>query len=119
MAPPYGTSPLDEEKGRVYQDQLRRDLPQRAPADATDAARQRDIRRELDRVDRILEAPPPAPPVRGEPREPSLGPVIGSGGRAQPTPAQIEERLRERPDAAPPPPPPTKPVYDLFGTRIQ
>jgi hypothetical protein len=118
-ATPYGTSPLDQEKARVYQDQLRHDLPRDPPADATRAARGRELSQELDRVDHLLERrTPPAPTVSGENPTPERGPVTASGGHAQPTPAEIEERERAQ-RQKPPPPAPLKPVYDLFGQRLQ
>jgi hypothetical protein len=121
-ATPYGTSPLDQEKARVYQDQLRRDLPRDAPADATEAARERDIRRELDRVDRLIERQPPvAPSVATENPVPERGPVTASGGHRQPTQAEIEEKEKEEGAQQPKAPPRSSlaPVYDLFGEKLQ
>jgi hypothetical protein len=116
--PPYGTAPLDQEKARVYQDQLRHDLPREPPADASEAARRQELRQELDRVDRLLQRRPPL--ERAEtPRPPPPGPVTGSGGRPQPTQAEIDEKLATKGPREAPPPAPVRPVYDLFGERLQ
>jgi hypothetical protein len=117
-ATPYGASPLDQEKARVYQDQLRHDVPREPPPDATAAARERELRQELDRVDRLLERPPPPAAAVSEKRAPDLGPVTASGGHPQPTPAEIKEKQRQQRLEAPPPAP-MKPIYDLFGERLQ
>jgi hypothetical protein len=114
---PYGADPLDQEKARVYQDQLRREVPRGLSPDPSEAARERELRRELDRVDRVLRRRPrPEPPERA--REPDLGPVVSSGGHPQPTQAEIEEKLRDRrqrvADQLD-----LRPVYDLFGERLQ
>jgi hypothetical protein len=115
--PPYGASPLDREKARVYQDQLRHDIPREPATDATAAARQRELLQERDRIDRLLQNPPP-PPVTFAPPPEERGPVTSSGGHPQPTPREIEERQRRQRQEAPPPVP-LRPVYDLFGERLQ
>jgi hypothetical protein len=119
--PPTGNAPLDQEKQRVYQDQLRQALPPTAPPppNATGAARQQEQRQELDRIGRLRQSPPPPPPVTFAPPPQERGPVTSSGGHPQPTPAEIEEREKERQRRQQQPPAPTKPVYDLFGDRIQ
>jgi hypothetical protein len=126
FATPYGTSPLDQEKARVYQDQLRRDLPRTPPSDATEAARDRDMRSELDRVDRVLERQPPlTPSVGAENPVPERGPVTASGGHRQPTPAEVQdkeqEKGKEQPEQQRKPSQQQQlaPVYDLFGQKLQ
>jgi hypothetical protein len=116
--PPYGASPLDREKARVYQDQLRHDIPREPATDATTAARQRELLQERDRVDRLLQSPPPPPPVTFARPPEERGPVTSSGGHPQPTPAEIEER-RRRQERRGSPAVPLRPVYDLFGERLQ
>lgn len=128
-------SGLDAEKGRSYQDQLRGQLrnEERHQIDrnAEGAARLRETRRELDRMDNVLRpgpvtSPPPAverhiPPSNRGPLGDN-GPVVASGGHPQPTPAEIEEREkqrrqfdRERKAVGIE----LGPVYDLYGNRIQ
>ncbi len=77
------------------------------------------LRRELYRIDRVLESAPPPPPARNV-NAPPTPPPLGGGTRYQPTQAEIEERLAEKEQK----PPlrrtmPVNPVYDLFGDRIQ
>ena len=79
---------------------------------------QRELTRELFRMDRVLEAPPPPPPPRPEPTR-DLGPVVSSGGHPQPTPAEIERRMAERQKRAERAGVELRPVFDLFGERIQ
>jgi hypothetical protein len=112
-------SGLDAEKARSYRDQLRPAIPYDAPRDAGDAANRQELRRELSRIDRVLESAPPPPPARNV-NAPPTPPPLGGGARSQPTPAEIEERLAEREGK----PPlrrtiPVNPVYDLFGERLQ
>lgn len=121
FSPPNDRAPsgLNSEKARSYRDQLRPALPYDAPRDAGEAANRQELRRELYRIDRVLESPPPPPPARNV-NAPPTPPPLGGGTRYQPTPAEIEERLAEKEQK----PPlrrtiPVNPVYDLFGERLQ
>jgi hypothetical protein len=126
-APINRPSGLDEEKARGYREELRgqlRDQEMRhIDRSALGERKLLETRRELYRMDNVLNAPPrPAPPP---------APAIGnlsvedrssferSGGHPQPTPEEIKRRLAERKPQEEPPLPELRPVYDLFGNRIQ
>jgi hypothetical protein len=127
-------SGLDEEKARLYRDdlrgQLRREETRQIDRTARGAERLRETRRELERMNNVLNEPRPVPPPRAQPeaRIPGgvggvfgdLGPETSSGGHPQPTPEEIREReaarqgrLKRNGDLG------LNPVYDLYGQRIQ
>jgi hypothetical protein len=130
------TSPLDQEKARVYRDQLRDQLRSdqlnQIDRSASGTARLNETRRELNRMDNMLNTPtsPPSLP-RTQSSQPlpvpnqnplaldSLGPVLSGGGRHQPTPDEIKEREAARAEQQRKAGVDVKPVYDLFGQRIQ
>jgi hypothetical protein len=126
-APVNRPSGLDEEKARGYREELRGQLREqetkRIDRDALGARDLMDTRRELNRMDRVLNAPPrPAPPPA-----PAVGTLSAedratyerSGGHSQPTPEEIKQRQAERKTKEEPALPELRPVYDLFGNRIQ
>jgi hypothetical protein len=125
------TSPLDEEKARSYREELRGQLRDQETRDigrsATGAARLFETRRELGRMDSLLNSPPrPAPPMVAPSRDDSLSvddrrSFERSGGHPQPTPGMIEEReaARRNQPREPGTIPELRPVYDLYGNRIQ
>ena len=126
-APVNRPSGLDEEKARGYREELRGQLrdqeTRRIDRSALGSRKLMDTRHELNRMDSVLNAPPrPAPPPA-----PALGDLSiddrssfeRSGGHPQPTPEEIKQRLAERKEKAPQPELDLRPVYDLFGNRIQ
>jgi hypothetical protein len=97
-------------------------VPRSLSPNPTEAAKDQEFRRELDRMNHLLDEPPPRPPRPSAVPEqpvPGPGPVTSSGGHPQPTPAEIEERQRQLGRGPPAPQRPVTPVYDLFGQRIQ
>ena len=127
-------SGLDEEKARVYRDDLRNQLRREEMHDigrtAPGAERLRETRRELERMNNTLNEPRPMPPpaAQREARFPGQrggvfgdsGPETASGGHPQPTPEEIRQReaarqnrLKQNEALG------LNPVYDLYGERIQ
>jgi hypothetical protein len=126
-APLNRPSGLDEEKARGYREELRGQLrdqeTRHIDRSALGSRKLMETRGELNRMDSVLNAPPrPAPPPA-----PALGTLSvedrssfeRSGGHAQPTPEEVKRRLAERKGPEEPPLPELRPVYDLFGNRIQ
>src|SRR5262249_24607109 len=129
------TSPLDQEKARVYRDQLRdqlrNDQVNQIDRSASGTARLNETRRELNRMDNMLNTPT-TPPSLGQTQSAqplpvpnqnplaleSLGPVSG-GVRHQPTQEEVKEREAARTEQQRRLGIDVKPVYDLFGQRIQ
>jgi hypothetical protein len=119
-------SGLDAQKALGYREGLRNQLRVEEQRDigrsATGAERLQETRRELDRMNRVLEnepAPSRALPGPAETApQAALPPPVSGGSRHQPTPAEIEQRSADR-SAAEPAKPALRPVYDLFGNRLQ
>jgi hypothetical protein len=120
-------SGLDEQKARAYREDLRGQLrDQEMRQIDRSAAGQRKLletRRELNRMDNVLNAPlrpaPPPPPAIGNLPVEDRSSFERSGCHPQLTPEEIKRRLAERKPQEEPPLPELRPVYDLFGNRIE
>jgi hypothetical protein len=128
-APINRPSGLDEEKARGYREELRGQLrdqeTHRIDRSALGARDLMETRRELQRMDNILNSPPrpfppPVPPT-GSLSVEDRSTFERSGGHPQPTPGMIEEReaARRNQPREPGTIPELRPVYDLYGNRIQ
>src|SRR5437868_1966060 len=98
-------SGLDAQKALGYREGLRNQLRVEEQRDigrsATGAERLQETRRELERMNRVLEnepAPSRALPTPAETApQPATPPPVSGGSRHQPTPAELEQRRAERP----------------------
>jgi hypothetical protein len=129
-------SGLDEQKALMYRDQLRSQQREQQSRDigrtAAGSERLRETQTELDRMDRILNNPSaraaqgrslsstPLPVPNQNPLDlETLGPVSG-GARHQPTADEIKEREAARAERERKlPAPDLRPVFDLYGQRLQ
>jgi hypothetical protein len=123
-------SGLDAEKARSYREGLRNQLRVEEQRDigrtATGSQRLEETRRELDRMNRVLQNEPSPPralpaPAENAPQPAGSSPISG-GARHQPTPAEIEERQAEigrRDKARREAGLGLRPVFDLYGERLQ